>query len=84
LILKKIIKTNPSVSKVSRSNPQADLKPISNKKENKIYTEILSQWPLIVEQKENSIKDRQAILRFLWPTHRLEDLGCINILDGNC
>ena len=69
--------TIPSVSKLSQSNI-LNPKTISDKKENNISTEILSKWPLMLEQKENSIKDRQAIVRFLWPTHRLEDLGCIN------
>jgi len=65
------------VSKLSQSNI-LNRNPVSNKKEKNIYTEIINKWPLLLEQKENSIKDRQTIVRFLWPTHRLEDLGCIN------
>jgi hypothetical protein len=65
------------VSKLSQSNI-LNHNPVSNKKDKNIYTEIINKWPLMLEQKENSFKDRQTIVRFLWPTHRLEDLGCIN------
>jgi hypothetical protein len=55
------------------------------KNEKSIYTETINQWRLMVDQNQNlaaetnwAIKDRQKIIRFLWPTHRLEDLSCIN------
>nr|YP_636377.1 hypothetical chloroplast RF1 [Staurastrum punctulatum]Q32RZ9.1 RecName: Full=Protein TIC 214; AltName: Full=Translocon at the inner envelope membrane of chloroplasts 214; Short=AtTIC214 [Staurastrum punctulatum]AAX45762.1 hypothetical chloroplast RF1 [Staurastrum punctulatum] len=61
----------PSTSTVSHSH-------FSNKKEKTIYAETINKWHLILQQKQNVIKDRQTIVRFLWPTHRLEDLSCIN------
>jgi hypothetical protein len=60
-------------------------KPNFPKNEQSIYTEIINKWRLMVDQNHNiaagtkwAIKDRQKIIRFLWPTHRLEDLSYIN------
>nr|YP_009258627.1 hypothetical chloroplast RF1 [Cosmarium botrytis]ANI25634.1 hypothetical chloroplast RF1 [Cosmarium botrytis] len=61
------------------SGPTANYeKRSSNKKEKGIYADTISKWHLMFQQNQNSIKDRQTIVRFLWPTHRLEDLSCIN------
>lgn len=63
--------------KFSSSNTNYE-KRYSNKKEKSIYADTISKWHLMFQQNQNSIKDRQTIVRFLWPTHRLEDLSCIN------
>ena len=66
-----------SKSNVLQSN-NVEKKKVSNKKEKNIYAETISKWLFMLQQKQTSMKDRQTILRFLWPTHRLEDLSCIN------
>ena len=63
--------------KISHSNTN-DQKEYLNKREKTICTETISKWRLMLDQNQNLMKDRQTIVRFLWPTHRLEDLGCIN------
>jgi len=33
---------------------------------------------VMLQKNQKNIKEKQSILRFLWPTHRLEDLSCMN------
>jgi hypothetical protein len=47
-------------------------------KEKNIQIEFNKKLCLILEQNQNLFQSRQIISRFLWPTHRLEDLACIN------
>jgi hypothetical protein len=47
-------------------------------KEKSVQLETNKKLCLVLEQNQNSFQSRQKIVRFLWPTHRLEDLACIN------
>jgi hypothetical protein len=77
----KSISDNKKLSKVIK-NQETEY---SRQNKTSIYTNSIDEWHKILKTNPDlsntilwPIKDRQTVIRFLWPTHRLEDLSCIN------